>query len=758
MDYKANRKSKAPWQLNQGTRAKNQLGGQNQLGAQSQFGEQYDLSEASEQNTVPMAQNAANSKNRKHSRRLSIHASAVATPFSFDSNGLPPLPPSALGMHPTANDSSEMLLLRSHAVREKQEEDIVAIITNELRNKDSSAINEFHKSLVTQKKKVENDIKDKINQNQKNILQLTDNLQATQQELLLLRELTKELYGTITEITEAAERRLELELSEPDPAAQQSMTGSGGRGPLQKKRDRSSVLVLQKMWVAELQLLYKHVEGAQQVVQTVPGRHVLGESGRWHEINVGNWKPLNSVHLFLLNDMILVACRKQAKDKNTKALQLAHHWPLHMVELSQEKPPKMAESLGQKAYVISLLANSSRYYFQTDRADHYDKILRAYQKGKAEVQQAQLLIEEDRKHNSEAGINRFPSVSNLTGFTEEGLDKRQLRDSLRTSGFLDTPPLGSSEDLSFSRRSGSHRDSADMLLKDLSVRVHSRNRSHDFMKVERKIKDSKSPAALFMELKANEDKLDEVDVNIAHNDYTSAVGLIRHIEGKLGLIVERILNVSDTDNQVDELRLLVDVVRLKIKNRKMNIQQGLNFKLHGNISCIGTPEIANIIELYMSFDRLGEGIAALHSAWSSYLSHTVGRLVSTAHGSTRVDIVIYLTNLIIVHVLIVKKAVRVHKSCVEPLFSAQQCGTVDSSGFISWCISEMTQLAELVKKHASGTLLVQDKGVWKAKDSQYYQDLVKIMELQLGLLKEEGLNADYLFTDILHCSALIGAA
>lgn len=641
-------------------------------------------------------------------------------------------------------------------MRDKQEDDIVAMITHELRDKDSVAIDEFHKSLLLQKKKVENDIKEKINQNQKNILQLTDNLQATQQELLLLRELTKALYSTISDFTDAAERRLELELAEPDPMLQQLGRSNFGSDFSKKKRDRSSVMVLQKMWVTELQLLYKHVEGAQQVVQTIPGRHILGESGRWHEINVGNWKPLKAVHLFLLNDMILVASRKQTTDKNGKTLQLVHHWPLHMVEISQVQLPATAEVPGQKTYVISLSANSSRYYFQTDRSDHYDKILRAYNKGKLEVEQAQRLVEEDRgKNGTDVGQNGNGSMLNLG---EEGLDKRQLRDSLRNSGYLDSPPLGSTEDLNFNRRSGSHRNSADILLKDLSVRVHTRNRSHDFMNSERRATHSKSATALFQELKANEDKLDEVDVNLAHNDNTGAVGLIRHIENKLGGIVERIPGVKEGENQIDELRLLVDVIRLKINNRKLKIQQGLFFDLHENIATLSLLKIAVIIELYLSFDKLGEGISALLSAWSTYLSRTVGRLVSTAHGSTRVDIVNYLTNLVIVHVLIVKKAMQVHKSCVEPMFAGYESETVDSSGFVTWCISKVGQLAELVKKHASGSLLVEDNGIWKAKDPQYYHELVRIMELQLDILKQEGLNVDYLFTDILHCSPLTNVA
>lgn len=754
MDPRSNRKSRAPWQLKQGLNSRPQhLPTQgNQLANPYELAELVKTKTNNSQNTIATIQKLRN----KNNRRLSIHASAVAPNLNaFDASGLPPLPPST--MLRAGTDNSDAVLLRSHAVRDRErpEEDVVALITNELRNKDATSIDEFYKSLVTQKRNVENDIKDKINQNQKNILQLTDNLQATQQELLLLRELTRALYDTISEFTDAAERRLELELAEPELAPQKAVRGSGAAAA-QKRRDRSSVMVLQKMWVTELQLLYKHVEGAQQVVQMVAGRHILGESGRWHEVNVGNWKLLKSIHLFVLNDMILIASRKQTRDKNGKTLQLVHHWPLHMVEILQVEHPQSPENKGQRTYVISISANSFRYYFQTDRSDHLDKILRAYNKGKSEVEQAQRLIEEDRgKHSSELGS--IANASALT-FAEEVLDKKQLRDSLRTSGYIDSPPLGSSEDLTFNRRSGSHRNSADMLLKDISVRVHSRNRSHDFMNAERRNADPKSTPALFLELKLNEDKLDEVDVNLAHNDYTSAVGLLRHIESKLASIVDNIKKVSADDHQVDELRLLVDVIRLKINNRKLKVQQGLNFELHQNISTLNALKIATYIELYMSFDRLGEGITALLSAWSSYLSHTVGRLVSTAHGSTRVDIVNYLTNLIIVHILIVKKAVQTHKSCVEPMFAGYESETVDSSGFVAWCISEVGLLAELVKKHASGSILVEDNGLWKAKDFQYYQELVKIMELQLSLLKLEGINADYLFTDILHCGPLTTSA
>ena len=738
MDLKSNRKSRAPWQLKQGFKPRPQITSPVPLYHTS---EGTDVADSGESSTA----RATNQRTRKSSRRISIHASAVAPLAGFDVSAMPPLPLVAESGR-RAGDNSDAVVLRSPALRDR-EEDPVAFINSELRDKDAGTIADFHKSLVIRKRKVETDIKEKINQNQKNILQLTDNLQATQQELVLLRESTKALYGILADLTESAQRRLDLELAEPDPApaSQAAARALGAKG-----RDRSSVMVLQKMWVTELQLLYKHVEGAQQVVHAVYGRHILGESGRWHEINVGNWKPLKAAHLFVLNDMLLVAGRQQARDRNGKALQLLHHWPLYMVKLETVEAPKTDKV---KTFVISVAANGSRYYYQTDRADHHNKIVRAYNKGKAEVEQAQRTAEEDRRRNgSELGLDGKASAH---GVTDEGLDKRQLCDSLRTSGYMDQAPLGSPDELLFHRRSGTHGNSADMLLKDLSVRVHSRNRSHDYTKLERRGANAEGPAFLFYDLKLLEDMLDEVDVNLAHKDYTSAVDRVRHIEGKLCAVVERLQTIDSSDAHVDELRLLVDVIRLKINGRRLNIQQGLCFELHQNIATLSSSCIATIIELYVSFDRLGEGMAALLAAWSAYLAQTVGRLISVAHGLTRVDIVNYLTNLVIVHVLIVKTAMAVHKACVAPAFANYCSETVDLSGFVAWCIAQVALLAELVKKHASGSLLVEDRGVWKAKDAVYYQELVLVVELQLALLKQDGLNADYLFTDILHCSALV---
>lgn len=746
MDTKANRKSRAPWQQ------------QRSRGVSNPYADATSIVETQDpnSNTLQVPKTAA-SKSRRQTRRLSIHASAMAPQSMFDAGNLPPLP-GAPGMYRTATNNSDMVSVRSQ-LREKKEEDIVDIIKTELRDKDATAIDDFYKSLVGQKQTLDRDIKDKINQNQRNILQLTDNLQITQEELMLLRVQTKELYGILAEFTDAAERRIELEEKEAKNVVGASgATSSGSSLQLRlpkKKRDRLSVMVLQKMWVLELQLLYKHVDGAQKFVQPIPGRHIVGESGRWHEINIGTWKPTKPIHIFLLNDAVLVATRKLAQDGNSKRLQAVYCWPLLQVNISEIQPPAQAnKGRDDKMYVINVRSNSMSYVYQTDRYDHFMRVMNAYTKGKTEIMQKERLIEEEtpKPSSHEMGHHRNASAGSLA---DEYTDKRQLRDSLRNSGLMGLP-LPSTEDVT--RRPNSQRQSADILLKDISARVHQRNRSHDFAKIERSGSRSDNlPARLFSDLKTCEDKLDEVDVHLAHNEYMSAVGLLNHIDTKVAEVVERISLTKGDNNAKDELRLLVDVVKIKINARRVKVKQGLQFVMHHSIAGLLAQNIGEIIEYYLSFGKLDEGITVFLDAMSNHLSQTVGKFISNDHGSTRVDIVNYLANLTIVYVLIVKRAVAIHKTCIEPIMK-RDSGSTDSSGFVTWSVSQISQLVESIERHASGTLLVKNSNEWQVKDPKYYKELVSVIEPQLAQLKREGLNVDYLFDDILHCRPIAAFA
>ena len=134
-------------------------------------------------------------------------------------------------------------------------------------------------------------------------------MKETQEELIELRGTTKELYEVLGYFKESAQRRLELEF-EPETQKELHLPQKVINWVfLVIKRKIDHQLWCLKMWDSQLQSLFKHVDGASKFVQPLPNRHIVAESGRWFEVNVGNWKPSYPTHLFLFNDLILIAVK-----------------------------------------------------------------------------------------------------------------------------------------------------------------------------------------------------------------------------------------------------------------------------------------------------------------------------------------------------------------------------------------------------------------------------------------------------------------
>ena len=308
------------------------------------------------------------------------------------------------------------------------------------------------------------------------------------------------------------------------------------------------------------------------------------------------------------------------------------------------------------------------------------------------------------------------------------------------------------------------RHSSEFVLQDISARVHSRNRSHDFGKkaiINTNSNDNNKKLQFFQEIKTLEDRLDDVDVEISHNLYALAVGLIAHIENKLHQIESSLLlsTTTTTTKQLGDEQLLLDVSRLKIKNRKESIQLILKFDLTHNISKLTESDIENILTYFDSFDQLQTGIQTYLDSMSSYLSTTISRLIVGLQGSTKIDVVNYLSNLVVIYVAILKRTIETYNHKIMPLLKKNN-GNVDSSGLINWCIEEVLKLSRQVNKHLYGTMVTSTSNgletdqqpVYVIKDRVLYDDFVKILVPQLGELKRVGINVDYIFEPIMSLS------
>lgn len=588
-------------------------------------------------------------------------------------------------------------------------------------------------SLKAQKDSITASIAHNVNQNQKNILSLTNGLNTTLVELASLRSTSRELFTVIDTFTESAR------------AHSAESTNNSSNAP----RNRSSVIAVEKMWSSHMQSLFKHVDGALKLVPLVPGRHVLAESGRWLEINAGTWKPMHPAHIFVLNDMLLLATKKPGADRAHRSkLQATHCFRLDKVRVTQLHPP----SADSSTYYISVVAEGLSFAYSTDRMDHLYKVIDAYKRGVSQ------LLHQNRIDASQA------QFSSLADETRDG--KRQLRDTVRSSlnsnhGSPILNEFGNKRLLGeVSQRYGHQRNRlGDGMLHDISARVHSRKRSHDFSPPNSS--GNNTSGSLFAKLKTMEDKLDDVDIVLAHNDVAQSVALLTQIEQKLKALdvtggAGTNKNSNNSDDAADEAKLLIDVIRLKISNRQRLVQDHLRFEMHHRIDTLTPEAVAETFACFAAFGELPQGVSAYLALASLLLQAQVGRLMVGAHGSTQLNVVAYLSALLVVYVAHLKRTVKVYLHLIKAISANGDAVLTDSSGLIRWCVNEAHRLVTQVYKHSSGTFITahgvsHDTGRARltVKDPVLFHQFRSVLTAQLDELKKVGVNVDYMFHDIL---------
>lgn len=706
----AHRKSRAPWQSG---------------AAKSNPYARVALGPDAHANTLAVPGAAAAQGAGRRNRRMSIHAAAAHGRYDGGPPALLPL------LHRTGTNQLAVLAQTQH--------DGSARALADLAGGTAAEIDDYYNVLSKQQALVSRDIKANVDENQRNILELTRDLKETQDELLQLRVSTRELYEVLDDFKEAAQRRVELEEAGAASAGGSEAGGEGfgksGRAKPGPAKDRSLIIYLEKMWTDQLHLLFKHVDGAARLIEAVPGRHILTESGRWSEINVGNWKAVRPAHLFILSDMVLVAT-KRVGDKEAGAgagkarLQAVFCWRLQDVNVAEVAAPQRGER-DDKTYSLNLSSSLMSYVYQTDRYDHFVKVMEALRKGKSELAQQQR----------------------RAGSGDDGADERRaLRRLLRHSGVLEE--LGDPGDPGDAARDAA-RNSAEVALQDISAKVHLRHRSHDL---------GEAPGrALFSELKRVEDRIDEVDVELAHNKHLEGVGLIRYIENKLASIEAALARQRTAPPVEAEVRLLIEVVAIKTRARKVAVEQGLVFGLRRAAELSG-EEVAQTMELFASLGRVDRGVEAYLALMLRHLSETALRLIEGVQGSTKIDVVNYLANMVLVYVAVVQRVVLVYGRWIAPVAAggapgapagaAAGAAAVDSSWVVDWSTTEMTRLLRVIQKHLYGTLVttaahdLAGEPVYKVRDARLFDEFVAVVKPQLDELKGAGVNLDFVFQDV----------
>jgi hypothetical protein len=86
-----------------------------------------------------------------------------------------------------------------------------------------------------------------------------------------------------------------------------------------RKTVRNSVLDLENLYKTQIQSLWTQISGSQKFLTYVPGRHLICEASNFVELNSATYKAKQTVELFLLNDLLLVAVRKRKRNETAGA-------------------------------------------------------------------------------------------------------------------------------------------------------------------------------------------------------------------------------------------------------------------------------------------------------------------------------------------------------------------------------------------------------------------------------------------------------
>lgn len=277
-------------------------------------------------------------------------------------------------------------------------------VTSLLSNASETDIQDYQNKLRRIKTRNSTNLQQSVYQNRTQFIKISKEAEKLKSEMQILRGLMSDLTGALSQTT--------------------SSTTNGSLSPdmsLSSKRrnpNRSSVANLESMWNVQLQALWKNVEKSQKFLPAIPGRHIIMENGAWVELDSATWKPRRPVHIFLLNDHLLIASKKRKRmDPNqpnqgpapTK-LVAEECWSLQdidMVDMSTSGVSNEAEERAiSTAVTIRVAGRSLTYRSEKREAAAKTQLLQAFRKA----------VEDLRKLNKVEISKSTPQLDSLNYF------------------------------------------------------------------------------------------------------------------------------------------------------------------------------------------------------------------------------------------------------------------------------------------------------------------------------------------------------
>ncbi|KAK4696506.1 exocyst complex component 8, partial [Lecanoromycetidae sp. Uapishka_2] len=284
-------------------------------------------------------------------------------------------------------------------------------------------LRDYQSSLRKLKNRASTDLQQNVYQNRTQFIKISKEAEKLKGEMRTLRGLMSELTTSLNQAS--------INIGAPEPRA---VLDEGARTRARKQANRSSVANLEAMWNTQLHALWKNVEGSQKYLPAIPGRHVVVEQNSWLELDGATWKAKGQVHIFLLNDHLMIARRRKKKvDPNgttsgdfgskTSSRPVADKcWPLQdidMVDLNS-LGSSGASSRDRVTNAISIRCGNESFTYRSERSSSAEKtsLLTAFRRTADEFRRA---LRADMEENSskknetiEYLTTRDPALSNNT--------------------------------------------------------------------------------------------------------------------------------------------------------------------------------------------------------------------------------------------------------------------------------------------------------------------------------------------------------
>ncbi|UZJ52850.1 hypothetical protein CBS101457_002170 [Exobasidium rhododendri] len=223
-------------------------------------------------------------------------------------------------------------------------------------------LRQFQDSLLAAKEAASSDLKRQVFRSYQDFITISKEIATLENDMLEL----KELLGEWKTLPQA------LELEEGG-ASLGTLTDSALRGR-SNRNNRNSMIDLQQIYRAQIMSLWEGIEGSQKFLPYIPGRHLIAEASSFTELNAATYKPKQSVALFLLDDLLLVAVRKKRQMSARVRLVAERCFSLSEIVVVDLKDG------GDLTNAIKIKRAKESFVYRTERSEDKRALLNAFRR------------------------------------------------------------------------------------------------------------------------------------------------------------------------------------------------------------------------------------------------------------------------------------------------------------------------------------------------------------------------------------------